>query len=183
MKKVLLIVGGTVLLMVALVWFVAPISFRVEPPAEAMQQEPCGSTPRQQKSATRCSEFTGAEIPTVAFCDLLHDEARYKNKVIRTQANLYGDSGDFNLADPSCQGERIAAGVNFDSTYGIAAEGQKAFDDLLCLPSRYYADKQADVVVVGRFDGLDGKPSDAYRMFRFTVMCVQRAQNQRLRAT
>jgi hypothetical protein len=180
-KKVLVIIGSGLFLAVALVWaLIAWTPFRVEPPAEAMQQPPCGSTSRYQKSATKCSELAAAEIPTVVFCDLLHDEARYKNKIVRVRAKLYGDSGDFGLADPACGGENIGAGIAFDSSYGIAPDAQKAFDELLCLPRRYYADKQADVIVVGRFDGLNGKPGDRYRTFGFTVMCVQRAENQRL---
>ena len=181
MKKTYLIIIAGILFAIALVCaVVAWIPLRIEPPAEAMQQPPCGSTSRSQQVATKCSELAAAEIPTIAFCDLLHDEARYKNKIVRVQAKLYGDSGDFGLGDPSCRGENMGARVDFDSTYGIGADAQKAFDGLLCLPSRYYADKEADVVVVGRFDGLDGKPGDRYRTFQFTVMCVQRAENQRL---
>jgi hypothetical protein len=180
-KKLLLIITGGILFAFALVWVaIAWTRLRVGPPAEAMQQPPCGSTSRNKKVATKCSELAGAEIPTVAFCDLLHDEARYKNKIVRVRAKLDGDSGDFGLGDASCRGENRGARVDFDSTYGIAADAQKAFDGLLCLPSRYYADKEADVVVVGRFDGLDGKSGDRYRTFQFTVMCVQRAENQRL---
>ena len=181
MKKVLLIIGSGLFLASALVWaLIAWTPFRVKPPAEAMQQPPCGSTSRYQKSATKCSELAAAQIPTVAFCDLLHDEARYKSKIVRVQVKLYGDSGDFGLADPTCGGENIAAGVDFDSTYEIAPEAQNGFDGLLCLPARYYADKQADVIVIGRFDGLNGKQGERYRTFGFTVMCVQRAENQRL---
>jgi hypothetical protein len=180
-KIVLLISLGFIVVVVLVGVSLAWLQRDVVPPADAMLQPPCGSTSRSEKSASKCSELSDPAILTVAFCDLLHDEARYKNKIVRTEAKLYGDSGDFGLGDPSCSGPKMGARVDFDSTYGIGADAQKAFDDLLCLPRRYYADKEADVTVVGRFDGLDGKPGDRYRTFQFTVMCVQRAQNQRLK--
>jgi hypothetical protein len=129
-----------------------------------MQQPPCGSTSRNQKTQTKCAELGSSEIPTVTFCDLLHDEDRYKNKLVRTQARLYGDSGDFGLGDPSCSGENMGARVDFDPTYGIAAEAQKAFDDLLCLPGRYNANKEAEVTVIGA-SVADGKPGDRHHFF------------------
>jgi hypothetical protein len=181
-KKTPVLIGAGILFAILLVCVaIALLPVVSEPPADAAQQPPCGSTSRSRKTPSKCSEFSDAAIPTVAFCDLLHDETRYKNKIVRTQAKLYGDSGDFSLGDPSCRGENMGARVDFDSTYGIGDEAQKAFDDLLCLTRHYYANKEADVVVVGRFDGLNGKPGDPYRTFQFTIMCVLRAQNQRLR--
>ena len=181
MKK---IVKSTVLALAVVVVLVgvswAWLQRGVAPPADAMQEAPCASNSRNQKSLTKCSELAGLEIPTVSFCELLKNEVSYKNKIVRTQAKLYADSGNFGLGDASCPGANAGARVDFDSTYGIAAEAQKAFDDLLCLPGRYYANKEADVVVVGRVDGFDEKPGDAHRIFQFTVMCVQRAENQRL---
>ena len=179
-KPVVAIVGGFFLVIVVIGVAFAWLQRGLTPPADAMQQPPCASTVRSQKSATRCSEVSGSAIPTVSFCDLLNDEERYKNRIVRTQTKLYGDSGDFALGDSSCGGENMRAHVEFDSRYGIAADAQQAFDDLLCSPGHYYANKEADAVVVGRFDGLDGKPGDRYRTFQFSVMCVQRAQNQRL---
>jgi hypothetical protein len=117
-------------------------------------------------------------IPTVPFCALVRDPQRYTQKLVRTQAKLYSDSGNHALSDSACIGEGKAAIVDFDSSYGIASEAQKAFDDLLCARRRYYANKEADVVVVGRFDVLDGKSGD--RRLQFVIMCIEQAQNQRL---
>ena len=179
MKEIILSISIALVFVILLVGVaIAWLRARVVPPADAMQQPPCGSTWRNQKSPTKCSDLAAASIPTVTFCDLLHNEERYKDKIIRTEAKLYGDSGDFGLGHSSCSGEGMGARVDFDSTYGIAAEAQESFDDFLCAPRLYHANKEAEVIVVGRVDSLDGRPGDRYHNFQFVIMCIQQAKNR-----
>lgn len=149
-------------------------------PAEVMTEPPCGSTSRNQINLDTCSMLSSQAIPTVPFCVLVRDPQCYAQKVVRTQAKFYSDSGNHSLSDLACSGEGKSAIVDFDSSYGITSEAQKAFDDLLCARRRYYANKEADVVVIGRFDGLDRKPGDQYRSLEFVVMCIEQAKNPRL---
>jgi hypothetical protein len=157
-------------------WF----GFGVGSPAEAMNEPPCGSTFRSQINPDTCSLLSSQAIPTVPFCALVRDPGRYAQTLVRTQAKFYSDSGNLGLADSACSGEGKTAIVDFDSSYGITSEAQKAFDDLLCARRRYYANKEADVVIVGRFEGLDGKSGDHNRSPQFVVMCIEQAKNQRL---
>jgi hypothetical protein len=181
MRRILLWFGiGLLTLLIgvgaAVGWFI----YDFGPPAEAMTQPPCGSTSRNQINPDTCSTLSSQAIPTVPFCTLVGDPERYTQKLVRTQAKFYSDSGNHALSDLACMGEGKSAIVDFDSSYGITSEAQKAFDDLLCARRRYYANKEADVVVVGRFDGLDGKPGARYRSLQFVIMCIEQAKNQRL---
>ncbi|MGH9755016.1 MAG: hypothetical protein ACREA2_19745 [Blastocatellia bacterium] len=150
------------------------------PTDEAMKQPPCDPTSRSQNNPDTCSRLSSQAIPIVPFCTLVSDPERYIHKVVRTQAKLYSDSGDHAMSDPVCSGEGKSAFVDFDSSYGITSEAQKAFDVLLCNRRRYHANKEADVVVVGRFADLDGKPGNRYRRIQFVIMCIEQAKNQRL---
>ena len=181
MRRILIWFGiGLLTLLVGVGAAVGWFGFGLGPPAEAMNEPPCGSTSRSQINPDTCSLLSSQAIPTVPFCALLRDPKRYAQSLVRTQAKYYSDSGNLGLAGSECSGESKAVTVDFDSSYGIASEAQKAFDDLLCARRRYYANKEAEVVVVGRFEGLDGKPGDQYRSPQFVVMCIEQAKNQRL---
>lgn len=138
------------------------------------------SNNRRELISDTCSLLSSQAIPTVPYCALVGDPERYAQTLIRTQAKFYSDSGNLGLADSECSGEGKASIVDFGPSYGITSEAQEAFDHLLCAKRRYYANKEADVVVVGRFEGLDGKPGDHHRSPQFVVMCIEQAKNQRL---
>ena len=175
MRRILIWFGiGLLTLLVGVGAAVGWFGFGLGPPAEAMNEPPCGSTGRSRIKPDTCSLFSSQAISTVPFCALVRDPERYAQTLVRTQAKFYSDSGNFGLAAPECSGESKAAIVDFDSSYGITSEAQKAFDELLCSRRRYYANKEADVVVVGRFEGLDGKPGDHNRSPQFVVMCISR---------
>jgi hypothetical protein len=181
MRRILLWFGiGLLTLLVGVGAAVSWFAYDFGPPAEAMKEPPCGSTSRSQIKLDRRSMLSWQAIPTVPFCTLVGDPERYAQKLVRTQAKFYSDSGNHGLSDSACSGEGKSALVDFDSSYGIASEAQKAFDDLLCVKRRYYANKEADVVVVGRFDGPDGQAGDRYRRLQFVIICIEEAKNQRL---
>lgn len=181
MRRILIWFGiGLLTLLVVVGAAVGWFGFSLGPPAEAMNEPPCGSTSRSQISPERCSLLLSQAIPTVPFCSLVRDPESFAQTLVRTQAKLYSDSGNLGLADSECSGEGKAAIVDFDSSYGITSEAQTAFDDLLCARHRYYANKEADVVVVGRFDGVDGKPGDRHGSLQFVIVCIEQAKNQHL---
>ena len=167
-------IGLLMLLVVvgAAVWFDGGLG----PPADAMNEPPCGSTSRSKVNPETCSMLSSQQIPTVPYCALVLNPERYAETVVRTQAKFYSDAGVHSLSDSACGGEGKWASVDFSSSYGITAEAQNAFDSLLCARRRYHANKEADVVVVGRFETGNGKAAGP----QFVVMCIEQAKNQRL---
>ena len=137
MRRILIWFGiGLLTLLVGVVAAVGWFGFGLGPPAEAMNEPPCGSTSRSQINPDTCSLLSSQAIPTVPFCALVRDPERYAQTVVRTQAKFYSDSGNLGLADSECSGEGKASIVDFGSSYGITSEAQKAFDDLLCATRR-----------------------------------------------
>lgn len=119
-----------------------------------------------------------SKVPTVSFCDLIRDPARFDNKTVRTRAIFFRNLENEDLNDPTCGIEDTYVWVEFDPGYVSADdELKKEFDRTLC-PSQPCPTGRAKVTVVGRFDGPSGGPYGhlgGYR-FRFLLMRLESAE-------
>jgi hypothetical protein len=168
-----------VLLLLALGFVVLAVLYNraTLPPAEAVEEPPCGSTARNKLDPGKCDQYAalpGSNIPSVTLCDLVSSPEKYTRETVRVKATFVSDSGSHSLHERACPGGDAWAVVDFDSSYGIRPEAQRNVDQLLCDRSRYYANKQADVVVVGRFDGWVGEGHQ--KRMQFIVMCFEEAK-------
>ena len=104
MRRILIWFGiGLLTLLVGVGAAVGWFGFGLGPPAEAMNEPPCGSTSRSQINPDTCLLFSSLAIPTVPFCTLVGDPERYAQTLVRTQAKFYSDSGNLGLADSECR--------------------------------------------------------------------------------
>lgn len=109
--------------------------------------------PHDQRAST-ISSNTSAEVPTVAFCDLLANPAEYNQKIVRTQAVFIANDYVRSLSDTSsCLTPHPMVGVALDPSfrYEPSDEAQRDVYDLL----RAEGEKEgrSRVVIVGRFEG------------------------------
>lgn len=115
------------------------------------------------------------EIPTIDYCNLIHNPNAFREKVIRVHAKYRVGAKWSNLYSPYCGGPS-EIWVNFDETYfndsfqpcqktNIAEKVKfKGFDQVF------------DMVLVGKFYG-SGEPNYGYdrSRFMFVVGCVEQA--------
>jgi hypothetical protein len=115
------------------------------------------------------------KAPTVPFCKLVYDPARYQGEVVRTLAIFYGDRENEVLYDPQCPDERNLTWVDFDPSYVYSDEGVKnRLAEALRRKAPFNGGK-AQVTAVGRFDGPNSSGYghlNSYR-FRFSIMRIE----------
>lgn len=106
-----------------------------------------------------------ADIPTVNFCDLVREPAKYEGKTVRVRG-IYRTSFEVSeLTGPECLGPKRRAWVSF---------APKQCPDSKNIGGEDFYGKLADIVAIGefrsaggRFGHLGGYP------FEFTIACVE----------
>jgi hypothetical protein len=118
------------------------------------------------------------QAPTVPFCELIRDSARYDKSIVRTQAIFLRNMENAYLYDPTCAGENSYVWAEFDPAYVYTDEAlKKNFEQLLC-PTQPCPIGRAQITVVGRFEGPGGGPYghlNDYR-FRFSFIRLEQAE-------
>jgi len=113
------------------------------------------------------------QAPTVPFCELIRDSARYDKGIVRTQATFFRNMENAYLFDPACGDENAYIWVEFDPAYGYTDDAlKKKLDQLLC-PSQPCPIGRAQVTVVGRFEGPDGGPYGHLNDYRFRLSFIR----------
>jgi len=109
--------------------------------------------------SSEIKQVSGNEVPTVSYCELVRNPARYNQKLIRVHGVYQLAGGEYsNLYDPSCLNnptarERLRAQTETWVKFDDALESQtnpgtlKVFGQL----RDFYG--SADVIVVGKFFG------------------------------
>lgn len=93
------------------------------------------------------------EAPTVNYCTLAHDPARYAGMIVRTTVNYYYNSENTYVDDQTCNDPHSAAWAVFDDSYRYSdITVAERFHQLLrpSGPSRF---GQVRILVVGRLKG------------------------------
>lgn len=147
---------------------------------------------KREESRTYQSSSVGSaalsEIPTAAFCDLLAHPADYKQKVVRTQADLFSYDDTLTLSDSSsCALPDPMVGLELDTSfqYDLSDKAQKEVYNLIHPEgAREYG--RSRVVIVGRFEGpifaegrMRAKSTGKYGYkypYRFTIMRLEKAE-------
>ena len=118
------------------------------------------------------------QAPTVPFCELIRDSARYDNGIVSTQAIFFRNMENAYLYDPSCESDDTYVWTEFDPSYVYTDDTlKKKLDELLC-PNQPCPMGRAHVTVVGRIEGPSRGPYghlDGYR-FRFSLIRLQQAE-------
>lgn len=116
------------------------------------------------------------QAPTVAYCDLVRDPARFNNAIVRTEAVFNKNLENSVFRDQTCKDS--LTWVEFDSAYVYADETLKnKFVELACL-KQARCNGRAQVTAVGRFEG----PSESGYghlgccPFRFSIMRIEKAE-------
>jgi hypothetical protein len=135
-------------------------------------------------------DLSKIEIPTVNFCDLVHNPEKFDKQILRTQAIIYYGFEASVLYVTAC--DKFDTWASYDSTYDEKAkEGRKLYK--LLTKGKYSDYKRADVIIVGRFDGrrqqfsltLKNGKNFSYSMgyghlnvypYQFTIMRVEKAK-------
>jgi len=100
------------------------------------------------------------EIPTVNYCDLIHNAASYDKKVIRVRALYVVGFEAAYLYDPVCTGESGSddrAWVEYSDSFESSSNPKvaKQFHNLLkSSKSNKYGLGRVEVLFVGKFDGV-----------------------------
>ena len=117
------------------------------------------------------------QAPTVPFCELIHDSARYDNRIVSTQAIFVRNMENEYLYDPSCESSNAYVWTEFDPSYVYTDEAlKKKFNEMLC-PTQPCPVGRVQVTVVGRFEGPTQGPYghlDSYHL-RFSLIRLQQA--------
>ena len=140
----------------ASVWMVSRIAESEEPPCRS------------------CSEiYTSSEISTVTFRELSANPGEFRGKLVRVEAIFHHDSGAISL-----RGERWAGP---GAMYAGVAESRGACPGAwkaLTVYSGYrtWYDSEADVVVVGRLERIDGEGDFYAGREGFNILCLERVE-------
>lgn len=117
------------------------------------------------------------QAPTVPFCELIRDSARYDNGIVSTQAIFVRNMENEYLYDPSCESGNAYVWTEFDPSYVYTDDTlKKKFDEMLC-PTQPCPVGRVHVTVVGRFEGPAQGPYghlDGYHL-RFSLIRLQQA--------
>jgi len=119
------------------------------------------------------------QAPTVPFCELLRNSARYDKRIVRTQATFFRNMENAYLYDPSCGGENAYVWAEFDPAYVYTDDAlKKKFDQVLC-PTQPCTIGRAQITVVGRFEGPTGGPYGHLNdySFRFSFIRLEQADS------
>jgi hypothetical protein len=104
---------------------------------------------------------TKEEVPTVSYCDLIHNPEKYDKKTIRLKALYIRGFEVSALEDPECKSDK-SIWVEFDSASRqcTKAEIQKAYDKVFYPPRKKKkgmiempGPERAELRVVGQFNG------------------------------
>ncbi len=115
------------------------------------------------------------EIPTIDYCNLIHNPNAYREKVIRVHAKYRIGAKWSNLYSPNCGGPG-EIWVNFDETY-FNESFQPCQKSNIAEKLKFKGfDQVFDVVLVGKFYG-SGEPNYGNNRsgFMFVVGCVEQA--------
>lgn len=141
-------------------------------PASCVTQEP------QLKDVQGPPSYSSTikQAPTVAFCELIRDSARYDKSIVRTQATFFRNMENAYLSDPSCAHENAYVWAEFDPAYVYTDDAlKKKFEQLLC-PTQPCPTGRAQITVVGRFEGPSGGPYGHLNDYRFRFSFIRLEQ-------
>jgi hypothetical protein len=93
-------------------------------------------------------DLSKIDIPTVGFCDLVHNPEKYDNQIVRTQAIIYYGFEASVLYLPACK--KFDTWAAYDRSYDAKTKESKKLYKILTKGSD---DRTADVIIVGRFSG------------------------------
>ena len=116
------------------------------------------------------------KAPTVPYCDLVRDPARFRNSIVRTEATFNKNLENSVFRDQTCK--TGLTWIEFDPAYVYADEALKnKFEDLACL-KKARCDGQARVTAVGRFEGpsQQGYGHLGCCPYRFSIMRIEKAE-------
>ena len=142
----------------------------------------CAAQTVKTNNTSTSGNESSSDPPTVAFCDLVRDPARYDGKVVHTEAIVAVGFEVGIIYDPKCGDSEKRVWYDFDmSTYNENEKGWKALRQLLFPKSeeqhgRYTG--RAKATMIGRFDASDKNGYGHLNQyhFKFTIKRVERAE-------